>query len=246
MASAFEISVTGDLAGVATLAKQIKFAGAKSLNDTGRQSQDDSIHEFERELHIRRNWIKPKTRFGINIIQAKFAADIPETTIYTRADWLLEEEGANRGLKTPDKGGANLTVPDDPNVRGDIQNVIPAARKVRRLLANSGGRISAKTGKLIGATGAFKLTARDGRTFIFQRVGTNPQGQVKLGKKGTPLRGRVKGGQSKLILLFTFKKSVRVPRTMILQKTVENTFKVHYGDYFGFNLKGALRGAKFR
>lgn len=245
MAKLFDISVTGDVAGVVTMPKQIKFAAAKANNDTGKQSQEDSIVEFERELHIRRNWIKPKTRFGINITNAKFSADVPETTIFTRADWLLEEEGFNRGVKTPDKGGEHLTVPDDQNIRGSIQNVVPSARKARKLLANADGRVSPKTGRLIGKTGAFKLKAKDGREFIFQRVGTRA-GEIQRNKKGTPIRGRVRRGESKLVLLYVMEKSVKVDRLMILQKTVINTYKVHYGTYFGFNIAGALRGAKIK
>jgi hypothetical protein len=244
VAQMFEISVTGDVAGVITLPKQIKFAGAKSLNDTGRQSTTDAGEEFKRELHIRRDWIRPKTRFGINIVQAKFAAPIPEAVIFTRADWLLEEEGFNRGVKEPDKGGEHLAIPEDENIRGSITNVVPAARKARRLLAGSQGRVSLKTGKLIGKTGAFILNAKDGRTFIFQRIGTDAQGEIKKNKKGVPLRGRVRRGASQLILLYTFKKHVTVPRLYILQKSVENTYKVHYADYFSINLSGALRGAK--
>ena len=246
MARLFEISVTGDLAGVITMPRQIKFAAAKSNNDTGKQSQSDTIAELERELHVRRPWDKPKTRYGINIIQAKFAADVPETTIYTRADWLLEEEGYNHGIKTPDKANhTNLTVPDDPNVRGSIENVVPAAKKARRLLANSLGKVSPKTGKLIGKTGAFIINAKDGRSFIFQRVGTKA-GEIQRSKKGVPLRGRVGKGNTRLVLLYTLRKSVRVPRTLIMQKTVTNTYKVHYGDYFSFNLRGALRGARIK
>lgn len=246
MARLFEISVTGDLAAVITMPKQIVFAAAKSNNDTGKQAEMDSIVEFDRQLHIRRSWINPRTRYGINIINATFSAPVPETVVYTRADWLLEEEGFNRGLKIPDKGNhENLTVPDDPNVRGSIENVVPAARKARRLLANAGGKVSLKTGKLIGKTGAFLLKAKDGREFIFQRVGTT-EGNIKRNKRGVPLRGRVKGGNSRLVLLYTLKHSVRVPQERILQKTVINTYKVHYGDYFGFNLRGALLGARIK
>lgn len=245
VAGLFDIKVTGDVVGVVTLPKQIKFAAAKANNDTGKQAQGDTIEELDRKLVIRRNWIKPRTRYGINITNAKFSAEIPETVVFTRADWLLEEEGYNSGIKRPDAAGhRNLTIPDDHNVRGSIRNVVPAARKARRILENAGGRVSPKTGKLIGKTGAFLIKARDGRQFIFQRIGVDEAGNIKRSKKGTPLRGRVKRGQSKLELLYTLRPSVTVPETMIMQKTVINTYKVHYGDYFGIDLKGALRGAR--
>lgn len=243
MASQFEVTVTGDVIGVVTLPKQITFAATKANNDTGQFARNEIERELDDELIIRGNWTKKNTRFGINVQNAKFASQFPETVIFTRADWLLEEEGFHGGVKVPETG-EHLADPDDANTRGDIRRKFPVPQKARRLLANSQGRISPKTGKLIGSTGAFKIRSRkSGLEIVLQRVGTR-DGQIKLSKKGIPLRGRVSKGNSRLILKHVLKKRVKVPRTMIIQKTAANTYRVWYGAYFGRNISLAIRTAK--
>lgn len=246
MASGFQIEVSGDVIGVETLPKQLNFAAGKSLNDTGKFGQDEIIRELDDELILRGTWFKPGTRFGINLKRARFASPTPEAELFTRADWLLEEEGFNRGVKEPE-GHEHIADPEDANTRGDIRRKFPVPQKAGRLLANAGGRVSLKTGKLIGKTGAFIVRPKDkpGLEYIFQRVGTfGKEKSVRKNKFGVILRGRVKGGNSKLVLKHILKKRVKVDRHFIFQKTAVNTYNVWYGTYFGRNLALALRTAK--
>jgi hypothetical protein len=243
MAADWRIDVTGDVKGVITMPRQLKFAASKSLNDTGKFATDEVRRELDDELIIRGNWTKAKTRFGINIENAKFSDPLPQATVFTRADWLLEEEGYKGGVKVPESG-EHLADPEDENTRGDIRRKFPVPQKAGRLLAGSLGRISPKTGKLIGATGAFKVRSKkSGLEIILQRVGTR-DGEIRRSKKGIPLRGRVGKGNTKVILKHVLKKRVKVPRTMILQKTTINTYRVWYGTYYGRNLILAFNTAK--
>lgn len=244
----FEITVTGDLKGVASMDRQIKFASAKAINDTGKFAQEETVRELDDEFILRGNWYKPKTRFGINFSNAKFTANVPEGVLFTRADWLLESEGYNSGVKTPDDGGQHLADPEDPVTRGPITRKFPRSQKAGNLLLNAQAAFSSIQSRKRGsrAAGNFKIkSAKTGNELIYQRVRLNKQGQVRFNRQGRPIRGKVTGrGGTSLVLKHVLKKQVKVDRPMIIQKTGVNVFRVWYPEYFNRNLLLAFRTAK--
>ena len=244
VARLFDIEVTGDVKGVSKMDSRLLLASARAIDDTGKFAQSEVIRELDDEFVLRGNWYRPKTRYGINFIPTQ--SGNLTGLLYTRADWLLEEEGYNRGVKTPTAGREHLADPEDPVTRGPITRKFPVAQKAGRLLANAGGRISPKTGKLIGKTGAFIIRpkGKPGIEYVFQRVGLTKAGDVRRNKQGVPLRGRVARGNSRLILKHILKKSVKVDRPMIIQKTTRNVYRVWYGEYFNRNIRLALATAK--
>lgn len=235
-------TVTGDIAGIVTLPKQIVYAAFKTCNETAEESQTNVILLLNRGLHIRGNWIKPKTRFGINVTYAKKDKLVSE--VYTRADWLLEEEGFHGGIKHGEQGH-RLSDPDVENTRHGIQNVVRKAEKARVLLANSAGKgISLKTGKIIGATGAFKIRGKSGKELILQRVGATKTGEIRRGKRGQPLRSRGKNG--KVVLKYVLRQSVKVPTPEIFQHAVIFTTRERFSPILGKNLVKAIKSARIK
>lgn len=262
VARLYEIEVSGDLAGVYGLPRHIKFASAKALNDTGAFAQEEIIRELDVEFEIRGNWPRPKTRFGINKINATFSDVQPEVTLFTRADWLLESEGYNAGVKVAENNkGRNehLADPYDPNTRGAIKNKFPASQKAFTLLAQGQGNFIGTNADGTRKRGRgfrppkgivhIKPKGLPGVEYIFQRVGVRSQVGIgpgafsRLSKKGVPVRGSRKGG-SILVLKHVLKKSVKVEQPKVFQRTAINTYRVWYPTYLGRNLTLALRTAK--
>lgn len=248
VAGLYDVKVEGDVAGVVTLPRQIKFAAASANNKTGKFAQSEIIRELDAELILRGNWYKPKTKFGINIVNATFSDAQPEVTLYTRADWLLEEEGFHGGVKVPKPNHEHLADPEDPVTRGSIRNKFPRSQKAGVLLRNTVGRYSnLKTRQAVGATGAFIVRPKNNPNIelVFQRISTKGN-VVKLSKKGVPLRGRVKGNPSQLVLKHVLVERVKVPTPRIFQTTALSTYRVWYGEYFGRDLLLAIRTAKLK
>lgn len=240
MSSRFETSVTGDIAGVISLPKQIQYAAFQTCNQVAEESQTNVILLLKHNLHIRGNWIKPKTRYGINVTYAK--KDKLESEVYTRADWLLEEEGYHGGIKVGENGH-RLSDPDIQNTRHGIDNVVRASEKARVLLANSAGSgISQKTGRIIGATGAFKITSKSGKVLILQRVGADKSGNIRRGKRGQPLRNRSNNG--KVVLKYVLLPTVKVPTPEIFQHAVIFTTRERFSPILGKNIEKAVKSAK--
>ncbi len=244
MAVSVSVKVTGDVKGVSKMDSRLLLAAARAIDDTGRFAQTEVIRELKDEFVIRGNWYKPRTRFGINFIPTQKGN--LTGLLFTRADWLLEEEGYKGGVKTPEKGREHLSDPEDPVTRGPIQRKFPRSQKARRLLANAGGRVSPRTGKLIGKSGAFIIQPKKipSIQLVFQRVGLDKSGQVRKSKFGVPLRGRPRGKRSALILKHILKKSVKVDQPKVLQRTTINTYRVRYGKFFNRHILRALRTAK--
>lgn len=239
----FSIDTTGDIAGVVTLPKQMLFAATKAVNDTADDSRDNVVILLKRALHVRGNWIKPKTRYGINVTYAKKGTY--ESAVHTAADWLLEEEGFHGGVKTAELGHTNLANPSVENTRHGIENKVKASEKARRLLQFSQGKYSnLKTKNVIGRTGAFKIKNKQGVELILQRVGATASGEVKRGKKGQPLRTR--GNNGKVVLKYVLKKSVKVPQLEVFQHGVIFTTREVFGKNYGKNLVIALKAARIR
>lgn len=239
----FSIDTSGDIAGVVTLPKQLLFAVTQTLNSTAEDSQANVILLLKHGLHVRGNWIQPKTRFGINVTYAKKGG--LESEVYTRADWLLEEEGYNDGIKHAESG-TNLADPDVENTRFGIDNKVRADQKARRLLDNAAGSgFSGKTGKAIGVTGAFKVKGKYGSQLIYQRVAGDSSGGIKRSSKtGRPLRSRIASKNTKLVLKYVLKGSVRVPQLEIFQHAVIFTTRERFGVNLAENLSKAIKSAK--
>lgn len=242
----FEITVTGDVKGLSRLDDNLKFAAAKAINDTGKFAQEEVIRELDDEFILRGNWTRPKTRYGINFQNATFKDERPVGTLFTRADWLLEQEGFNRGVKEPEDG-EHLADPEDPVTRGAITKKFPRTQKASYLLLNAQGPFSnLASGRRGGrAAGHFKVKSKYGGQLIYQRVRLNKAGEVRYNKQGRPIRGRVTGkGNTGLVLKHVLKKSVKVEKHFILFRTTRSTYRTWYGEYLGRNLRLALRTAK--
>lgn len=242
MAQSFEIEVSGDIAGVTTLPRQISFAASRTINDLVDRGQKNAIKQLEEKLYIRGGWLTPGTRYGINATFAK--VNKLEGSVHTAADWLLEEEGFNSGVKRPESG-SNLTEPDVENTRFGIRKKVRADQKAFRLLAggdfsNVGNRRLQK--KAPSARGAFKVRGKYGGELIYQRVSGS-----RSVRTGRPLRSRVDSRNTRLVLKYVFHKSVKVPTTRIFTKTVVNVMNIrHFGDRYNVNLLNALKTAKYR
>lgn len=241
----FSIETSGDLAGVITLPKQLTYAVTQTVNRTAEESQTNVILLLKSGLHVRGNWITPKTRFGINITYAKKGGN--ESEVYTRADWLLEEEGYDDGIKHATSGG-NLADPDVENTRFGIDNKVRADQKARRLLDNSAGSgFSGKTGKAIGATGAFKVKGKYGSDLIYQRVAGDVSGGVRRSvKTGRPLRSSVAAKNTKLVLKYVLKHTVKVPQLKIFQDAVIFTTRERFSPNLIQFLSDAIKSAKIK
>lgn len=246
----YTIQISGDVAGVITLPRQMKFSSGRAINDTLPIAQDNAIGDLDEEYVLRGTWYKPRTKYGINTRNASFRSDQPEGYVFTRADWLLEHEGANRGVKTPESG-EHLADPEDPVTRGNIRRKFPIAQKAGRLLLNAqgpGSLLGGKRRRFGRNAGHFKIKSKKtGNELIFQRVRKGSDGEIRRNKRGIPIRGRVTGsGGTTLVLKHVLKKSVKVERKLVFQRSVENTVRVHYAVRYNSALRGALRGAKIR
>jgi hypothetical protein len=237
VANKAEVIVSGDIAGVVSLPKQIAFAANRTTNDVLKTAQTDIQRGLKRGLHIRNGWTDPRTKFGVNVQFAKKGE--LEGSVGTKADWLLEEEGYHGGVKKVDHGnrgsGSNLAIPDIPHARPSISSKMPAGQKAGKLLANT------------KRTKAFKVRGKNGKWLVLQRVGQTAGGDLLRDSRGNLRIGRKKErtGGTKVVLKAVLQKSVRVPQKQIFTKTGVKSMNVfHYADRFGKNLIVALKTAK--
>jgi hypothetical protein len=240
VANTVTIEVSGAVAGVVTLPKQIQFAAFRTTNDLLERAQTNIDRGLRKGLHIRNNWINPGTRFGINVKFAKKAT--LEGSVGTAADWLLEEEGYNEGVKTADhysknagRTPQNLAIPEVPHARPSITSVMPRGQKAGKLLQNT------------KRTKAFKVRSKSGKWLVLQRVGQTESGALLRDSRGNLRIGRKseRTGGTKVVLKAVLQPSVRVPQKHIFVDTAVKTLNVnHYGDRFGKNLIFALKSAK--
>jgi hypothetical protein len=227
---AFDVELSGDVAAVVTMPKQLVFAIADSLTKTAKRAQKEIPPELERVFTVRGDWYLPSRKNGIRIKFAK-KTDL-EAAVYTMADWLLEAEGYHGGVKTPDKGGTNLAEPDVEHTRHGIRNKIARAEKARLLLQNA------------KRTHAFKIKGKYGGQLIFQRIGLGADGKPNLTKAGRYSNRRKRGQKSALVLKYVLRKSVRVPYHPVVTGTTIIVFRDHYGNYLNASFAAALRNAK--
>lgn len=231
MAKQFDITVSGDLAGVISMPKQIEFAAAQTLTGVVKRAQVAIIKALPENMVVRGDWFLPSRKFGIKVKTASRADK--EAIVYSMADWLLEMHGANAGIKRPKKGGKNLALPDDENVRRGFQNKVPRGEKARKLLDNT------------KRTKAFKITARSGAQLILQRVGLDGSGNIKVGKNGNFLRGKVSNkNPGKLVVKYSLRPSAKVPFNPVIFKWAIIATRLHLGSLFRQNLANAIRTAR--
>lgn len=228
----YSIEVSGDIAGVVTMPKQIVFGASRAINDTLTRTQAAIIKELPEDFEIRDAWWTPGRKYGINV---RFAsASRLEGSVGTNADWLLEAEGYHGGIKRPDRGGGNLAEPNVEHTRHGIRNKIARGEKARRLLDNA------------SRTKAFKVKGKYGNDLILQRVGLDAQGDALRGKRGNYLAGRGKKKVTKVVLKYAMRKSVRVPYHPVVTRTGRIQFLLHFGSYLRQNLAKAMNTAKYK
>lgn len=231
-----DVTVSGDIAGVATLPKQIQFSAYRTTNDLLDRSQTNIIGALKRGLHIRGNWTNPRTKFGVNVVYAKRTS--LEGQVGTAADWLLEEEGYNDGVKKVERGnrgsGTHLAIPDVGNARPSLMSKMPPSQKAGKLLANT------------KRTKAFKVRSKSGKMLILQRVGESKSGELLRDSRGNLRIGRrSERAKTKVVLKAVLQRTVRVPEKRIFTKTGVKTMNAnHYADRLGKNLIIAFKTAK--
>jgi hypothetical protein len=153
-----QIEVTGDIDKLLKLDGDIKFAAASALTKAVKLTQDSIVTvSIPAEFHVRGTWWRPGYQKGINMLGA--TKQNQEAVLFTRADWLLEAEGNAGGVKTPDRGGQHLAVPDTENTRHGIEKKIRKAEKPRYLLDP------------VNKKRSFKVNTQGGYTLILQRKG---------------------------------------------------------------------------
>lgn len=233
------ITISGDIAGVASLAKQLRFAAYRTTNDLLERSQENIPRALKRGLHVRGNWTDPGNKFGVKVRFAKRSGELAGE-VGTAADWLLEEEGYNSGIKKVDQGnrgsGTNLAIPDIGNARPSLMAKMPPSQKAGKLLANT------------KRTKAFKVrSARSGKWLVLQRVGQTSAGTLLRDSRGNLRIGRKKErtGGTRVVVKAVLQPRVRVPQTKVFTKTAVKTMNAnHYVDRLGKNLRIALKTAK--
>jgi len=123
-------TVEGTLKFIGRFSDQIPFAISKALNGTADVVRDFEVVNVWEKFKNRRDWWKPRTKFGMNITPS--TKDNLVAMIYTRAPWLrLQEEG---GTKTPGRY-AEILVPA-PDIRQSTSRLIPITLSPRKVLAN--------------------------------------------------------------------------------------------------------------
>jgi hypothetical protein len=111
---------------IRNLPKQIRYATAVTLTRSGEHAQQAIISRTRDVFTIRKNWLTPGYRYGINRKTAR--ADDLTAEVYTRAPWMLRHEEG--GLKLPKK--EYLAVPQ-PGVRRTKKDLIPAGQRPKAL-----------------------------------------------------------------------------------------------------------------
>jgi hypothetical protein len=100
------VEVSGDLAAVLSLDRQIVFAAARALTMTGQDAQQASIEAIKSTFTVRGTWYLPSNRFGIRLDPA--TVDRLEAVLSTMADWLIPHE---TGQDKVAEDGSLLAIP---------------------------------------------------------------------------------------------------------------------------------------
>lgn len=141
-----KIEVTGDVAGLLSLDRQIQFAAATALTAAAKEGQRAALRAVEDTFTTRGDWYKPENRFGVRVTPATKASLV--SAVRTAADWLAKHETG--GTKTPTRG---------------VHIAIPTS-KVR---ANKKQRIS-RALRPANIRDGFIVTRRDGEIWLYRRA----------------------------------------------------------------------------
>lgn len=221
------------------------FAAYRTTNDLLERSESNVVRALKGRLHIRTSWLTPGRRFGINARYAKRGqvGKPIEGQVGTAADWLLEEEGYNAGVKKPDtysrnpgRTPTNLAIPNVGNARPSLLSVMPRGQKAGVLLKNT------------KRTKAFKVRSKKtGKWIVLQRVGQTSSGDLLRDSRGNLRIGRKseRTGGTKTVVKAVLQPRVKVPQTRVFTTTAVKTMNAnHYGARFSANLAQALKTAK--
>lgn len=122
-----ETTVTGPIAALLTLAKQIRFAVAAANTATVRDAQRNVIQKIQETFITRNAWFAPSNFFGIHYRPATVAD--PSAELSTNAYFLIaHEEGATKHASD----GQFLAIPTSA-IQPDIHAEIPRELRPRNL-----------------------------------------------------------------------------------------------------------------
>ncbi|GAB4240820.1 MAG: hypothetical protein OHK0028_19050 [Deltaproteobacteria bacterium] len=111
---------------IRNLPKQLRYATAVTLTRSAEHAQDAILARTRDVFTIRRNWLTPGYKFGINRKAA--TKDDLSAEVFSRAPWMLRHEEG--GLKLPKK--EYLAVPQE-GVKRTKKDLIPAGQRPKAL-----------------------------------------------------------------------------------------------------------------
>jgi hypothetical protein len=170
------------VARIRNLPKQLRYATAVALTKSAEAAQASILARTNEVFTIRKNWLTPGYRFGINRKAAR--KDDLYAEVYTRAPWMfLHEEG---GIRLPRK--EHLAVPQ-VGVRRTKKDLIPASERPKALKRSfviwntkSGPMLFKRVGRGKGSTikpmYAFERSAKIEGRWQFVRTGIATVKQV--------------------------------------------------------------------
>lgn len=151
------IEVSGDLAAVLSLDRQLVYAAARALTRTAKDSQEEVIKSLRAAFTVRGTWYLPSNRFGIRIEPATVTR--LESVVKTLADWLIPHEtgedkvARGRLLAIPFEGPGRPRPSHPAKVRRNLKpnalgraGVVIDTRRGPILAQRKGGRLTAMYG----------------------------------------------------------------------------------------------------
>ena len=139
---------------IRNLPKQLRYATAVALTRSVEQAQDAILFRTRDVFTIRKNWLTPGYKFGINRKAAR--KDDLTAEVYTRAPWMLRHEEG--GLKFPK--GEHLAVPQE-GIKRTKKDLIPAGQRPKALKRS------------------FVIWKTKSGPMLFQRVGRGKKSTIK-------------------------------------------------------------------
>ncbi len=117
-----QIEISGDIAALTSLPRQLNYAAAVTLTRVAKEGQSASIRAIKGTFTTRGDWYQPASIFGVRVRPA--TKDSLEAEVGTRAHWLaLHETG---GVKRP--RGQYLAIPTAAARRANNQSVSRSRR----------------------------------------------------------------------------------------------------------------------
>ncbi|MEP6743835.1 MAG: hypothetical protein ABJB61_15165 [bacterium] len=122
-----QTTTEGNIAGVLSLARQIRFAAVAAATATVKEAQQNVIAAIKETFITRNPWFEPANRLGIHFKPATL--EDPSAELSTSAYFLIpHEEGALKSAHD----GQFLAIPTE-EIRPDIHQQIPRAKLPRNL-----------------------------------------------------------------------------------------------------------------